>query len=123
MKICPECNERPLKDTSCYTCVQCVNVRFNRLRREKYKKDNPPKYIPEERCLECKNYFTPHNFSRGLCSKMCSEKNKIRKANEDWKNKIYDDTPKPLTGKSDIVAYSFFRKKYCVKSKYKVCRG
>jgi hypothetical protein len=124
-KICTECNVRPVKCTNgfySYTCVPCVSARRKRIKLEKPKK-NKEKNIEQIRCIECQNYFTPHSNSYGLCSEICYRKNVLKKENEVWKDKVYDGTPKPLKGNSTAVAYSFFRKKYGVKSKYRVCRG
>jgi hypothetical protein len=127
-KICTECNVRPVNCTNgfySYTCVPCVSARQKRIKLEESNKNKYVKEMSEKRikCIECQNYFTPHSHSYGLCSEICSRKNVLKKENEVWKDKAYDGTPKPLKGNSQAVAYSFFRKKYGVKNKFKACRG
>jgi hypothetical protein len=135
MKKCLECNERYVrfhKGKYVQFCSECEKEKKRENEREKYKKKISEKekkkdsifnfHSSYERCVECKNLFISHIDSLKLCSQICIDKNKIRKANEEWANKVYDNSPKPRQDEAKI-AYSFFKKKYGIKSRYTVCRG
>ncbi len=135
MKKCLECKQRYVRfHNGKYVqfCSDCEEDKKRGINRQKYKerimKKEKEKPIPlnlhpfMERCLECKNLFTASANSLKLCSQICMDKNKIRKANEEWANKVYDDSVKPRRDDAK-VAYSFFAKRYGIKSRYRVCRG
>ena len=82
--------------------IHCQNCR------KKYEVNNK-QYLKE---LQLKPFFCKGNCER------------LFHFNEKWKAKEHWNKPKPLTGKSsECIDRDFFRKKYGIKSKYKVVRG
>lgn len=80
------------------------------------KKETTP--LDNKVCETCQKDYKPRSFRQKFCSDECRPKPMTE--SEKWLN------AKPREYKnldSDQVGYSFFRKKYGVSNRFKVCRG
>lgn len=81
----------------------------------KVKKEVTP--LKERACEECKKDYMPRSHAQKFCSDECRPKPMTEF--ERWVNK----KPRAQNLDSNQVAYGFFRKKYGISNRLKVCRG
>jgi len=77
--------------------------------------------IPDElcECRHCKRGFKKFSYNQQYCNAICRKEYTVKKQNEEWAKRVIDRSPR----NSKKVFGDFFRKKYGISNKYKVCRG
>jgi hypothetical protein len=131
---CKFCKKNELKQISfnqlqerCTACRIIFTKELERKKREleRKKKEVKKKYsTPSKKCLICSKSFKPSSIDEKYCNDPCNYRTpNIAEINKKWIERKVEKNPKRRKIDSNMVAYSFFRKKYGVKDKFTVCRG
>lgn len=115
-RICPKCKIRNVEIfNNFYTkkCISCTNKPHN--------VSKEVKDFAKRVCKYCEKEFTPETKKQKYCGNPCTYRSVRENKNfkEEWLNK----KERKFKPDNDLVANSFFKKKYGISKIYKVCRG